>query len=558
MEESGSRETIPLSFWDASFLMMEGPTSPMHGCGIQVYRVTEGDAKDTTDALYERWRGYPVSASPCNQALLPAGWLKSTFSPAWVTLKPEEIDLDYHFKRWALPSGGSDIQLNDFCSRLASQQLDMTRPLWELHLIDGVDDNSFAICLKMHHALFDGLRGMRWTVSTWNPDPSVRDTAPPWTTEIRGESVEEPRSLRITGAVRKMMGIYGRFGERIMDWGPVAAHLNRTERVAGLLGAVGGQVAGVPKIAATMRETVKTSRDKESGLAAPYTAPKTFLAEPLTKQRKIASYTADFDRIRAIGKQVGGTLNDTVLGIAGGVMRRYVAHLDKLPEESLVALCAVGLNKDSDKTAGNSIASITVRLGTHIEDPIKRLEYIMAGASKAKDLLSGLPRKSLTTYGVLANLPAMLDAFSKEKRFASRTSNIMVSNIPGPRGTFYLDGAPLVRFSCVGMLQQGTAIMLVVYSRGDKLEFCYVTCPDVAPDTELLGQYTEDAIVELEQALSAAPAKSPQQSPAPSAKAGRSATKAEAAAPAAAKGANGAKSSASRPPAKRRKQSLPS
>ncbi|RAV08938.1 wax ester/triacylglycerol synthase family O-acyltransferase [Mycolicibacterium sp. GF69] len=442
---------------DAMFLASETREHPMHVGGLHVFRLPPDAPADYVHTLYRQlldctelapmYRRKPAWPGPLLGAL------------RWVD--DDDVDLEYHVRLSALPRPGRVRELLALVSRLHGGLLDRHRPLWEFHLIEGLEDNRFAVYAKIHHALTDGVNAVRNTMRMLSVEPAG---------EVRALWSPSPRPALPLDA-------------------PAAASADTLVRA----GALAKNIAGlVPTLAGV---AVKGVRDPDAVL--PFDAPKTVLNRPLTGARRFAAQSWSIDRIKAVAKEYDATLNDVVLAMCSGALREYLRSSDQLPAKSLVAAVPVALPRtDGD---GNAVTMVLSRLATDVADPIERLRRIQASMRAAKDTMGGRTPLQLSAIGALTSIgPSSLATVPGFSAAAPPPYNVVISNVPGPRDRLYWRDAELEGWYPVSMPIEGQSLNITVLSYGDNLEFGLTGCRrNVAHLQRLLG-HLEDTLATLE------------------------------------------------------------
>jgi WS/DGAT/MGAT family acyltransferase len=466
---------IPLGLQDAQMLLGDSPETPMHVGGFNVYRRPERAPPDFVRRVVQQLRGQAIASPPWNYRLVRQSGLASKLTPAWEIVTNE--DIDYHLAHHALPAPGGERELGELLSRMHSQPLDMTRPLWEWHVIEGFGDGRFVIYQKVHHALFDGSTGMRAfsAMNSESPDAPLRA---PW-----AESGSEPAPQRRTANLRDRLSNFG-------------SRLRKSQEfywsVPGLIRAAG--------------RTVQAAMGDASGLVAPYSGPPCIVNGKVTRRRRIATQALEFGRVKALSKTVDCTVNDVMLALCGAALRRYLGELNALPKMRLTAGIPVGLKHEAGAKSGNNVSLIFTTLGTDHEDPLERLMAVRTSTRAAKDHLTQLTDASRDTYSLIMLLPALVGGALGGGR---GVCNVPVSNVPGPRTRLYLAGAALEAAYPTSVLAGNVALGITFVSYDQGLFVGIVFCPDVLPHGQRLGPYIGDALIELEDAVARKPASHP-------------------------------------------------
>ena len=449
---------------DASWLYVESRDTPMHVAGLNIFSLPKNAKPDFLRNLVATIKEAKAFVAPWNLRLKSSP-LRGVL-PEWES--DDNLDLDYHIRHSALPGPGGERELGVLVSRLHSHALDLTRPLWECHVIEGLEDNRFALYTKMHHALIDGVGGMRMTIRAMSTSPTDK-VVPPWTIGA------EPGKRRARGEAMP-------------------------PPMARLLDAVKQQAALVPQVGGALAEIWRGKKDDDA-LVRPFAAPKSVLNERITSQRRFATQQYDLARLRKMADTAEVTLNDIVLAICAGALRRFLKELNVLPRRSLTAGLPVSVRPKDDEQLGTAISFILANLGTSIADPIKRLKTIHASTLRAKEHLQSLPKSGLNNYTMLFMAPYIVGMLTGAAGRIKPMFNLAISNVPGPDKTLYIGGAKLEAMYPVSVLQHGQALNITCVSYAGSLNFGFTGCRDALPHMQRLSVYTGDALEELEEAI---------------------------------------------------------
>ena len=442
----------PLGAVDTSFLLAEDRQMPMHTGGLMLFRYPEG--------VHEEWLHETLSSNddpdavqyPFNQKLI---WpLRRLGLPHWTT--DHALDPHYHVRHSALPKPGRFLEMFRLVSRLHATRLHRDRPLWEAHIIEGVEGNRFALYVKTHHSMIDGVGSMRMLRASLSGDPNERDMAAPW-------NLERPRHE----------------GSRKMD--PKAA-------VAATAGAMGG----VLKFAAAVRH-----REKH-GMIAPFQTPDTILNGRVTGSRRFVAQSWPLSRIKKVAKSLDATINDIVLTMSGGALRRYLIDQNALPDEPLTAMTPVSFRPADSDIEGNSFSVVFASLATELGDELDRLRAVQRSMGEAKRLLKSMNSAEIPIFTSVVALPVLVPHLLRVSGRTRPTFNVTVSNVPGPREQLYWNGAPLEGMYPLSIVSHGQALNITVTSVGDSLDFGIICCRRSVPHAQRLIDHLEYALAELE------------------------------------------------------------
>lgn len=469
-----SRNLNPL---DASWLMVESRDTPMHVGGLMRFAFDEPPRADFFRRLMADFRTPRRLAAPWNQRLRPTA-LKHPW-PAWDTV--DDIDLEHHVRHSALPAPGGERELGQLIARLHSQPLDLGRPPWECELIEGLaGGREFAIYVKMHHALIDGISGIKLLEKAMAGDAEASRRLPPFWTIGTGRGGKGPRRPAPTPA----------------------------EAIAGLAGAIRGQVGNLPDIARAFGGMLAGLGNKER-LAIPFESPTSIINGRIHGQRRFATQRYALERLRAVASAGDGTLNDVVLALCGGALRRFLGELGELPAQSLTAGIPVSVRPKDDEGTGNAITFIIATLGTDIADPAERLAAIAASTRRAKAHVQSLPRQAMTQYTMVLMAPYMMSLVTGVGGRTRPMFNITISNVPGPDRPLYFRGARLEAAYPVSLVTHGQALNITCQSYDGHLAFGFTGCRDTLPHMQRLATYTGEALEELERTFGLSAAEVP-------------------------------------------------
>jgi WS/DGAT/MGAT family acyltransferase len=458
------RQVPPL---DAAWLALESRDTPMHVGGLFEFTLPPDAPDDYLQREFARMREARTIPPPWNLKLVQPPIIGARMP---LMREVHDVDLDYHVRHSALPHPGGQRELGVLVSRLHGNQLDMHRPLWEVHLIEGLEGNRYALYSKTHHSLIDGVSAMRLIMRAFSTDPKRRDMAPFWTV---GEG-DRSRAGAHEGEGRDPLG-----------------------RVAHAARESGEVLAGLARAALDMTFAAVSDR----GLQAPYRAPGSALGGRLEGQRRFATQQYELDRVRALARHAQGTLNDIVLYLSGSALRRYLLEHARVPDRSLTAGIPVNLREADDQSMGTSIGLMLADLGTNVADPRERLTAIMRSTAEAKRHLRDLPAQARTPYTLIINGPYIAGLMGGLGGRAPIPFNVGVSNVPGPPEPLYLNGSRLEALFPLSLLLHGNALNITCVSYAGTLNFGFTGARDKLPHLQRLAIYMGEALEEIERVL---------------------------------------------------------
>jgi WS/DGAT/MGAT family acyltransferase len=455
-----------LNVLDLSFVLMETRQTPMHVAGLQTFLPPPDAPRDFPKQLYEYLRSFPVTVSPFNFVLRGIGGAR--LLPSFEVAK--KVDIDYHLRHSALPYPGGERELGILVSRLHSNPMDFDRPLWEMHLIEGLHGGRFALYCKLHHSLADGVSGVG--LLNFSEDPAKSRTPPIW-------AAERPRKTRTGNAAPGGLGGFGAVTNAVMD---------QVRSLPNLLEGLGGSA----------KAAIGLKPDPQFASLAE--APRTIFNVNVTPQRRVATQAIRLERMKAIGDAAGGSVNDVLLAACGGALRRFLGEIGELPRRSLIASIPVALPRDTSQPGGggNAISFANVKLGTDVADVRERFEIVHRSSTVGREHLRQMGSTALMTYTVLTSSPTLLTRIPAVGSRVPPIFNIIISNVPGPRTKLYLLGAEMEAYYPISALAHGQALNITVLSYAGGLYFGFTGCADKVPRLQRLAVYTGEALDELE------------------------------------------------------------
>ncbi|QYL26194.1 putative diacylglycerol O-acyltransferase tgs2 [Mycobacterium shottsii] len=445
---------------DSMFLFVESREHPMHVGGLSLFEPPEGAGPDFVRNFYE--------------ALVANDEFQPTFRKHPATIGggiarvawayDDDLDVDYHVRRSALPSPGRVRDLLELTSRLHTSLLDRHRPLWELHVVEGLSDGRFAMYAKMHHALIDGVSAAKLMQRTMSGDPSDTEVRAMWNLPRPPRPESDGGGSSLVGSLVKMAG----------------------------------SVAGLAP------STLKLARAAlfEQQLTLPFAAPHTMFNVKVGGARRCAAQSWSLERIRAVKQAAGVTVNDAVLAMCAGALRYYLIEQDALPDAPLIAMVPVSLrSKEQADSGGNMVGSVLCNLGTNVEDPAQRIEIISASMRANKKVLADLPRLQLLALSGLNMAPLTLAGVPGFLSTVPPPFNIVISNVPGGAQPLYYGGARLDGSYPLSNIPDGQALNITLVNNADRLDFGLVGCRRSVPSLQRLLGHLETSLKDLEQAV---------------------------------------------------------
>ncbi|MFV8816133.1 WS/DGAT/MGAT family O-acyltransferase [Haliea sp. E17] len=456
-------ERVSLS--DASWLLMESRERPMHVATLLIYSLPDNAGDDYLGNLVRDLRGSTEFADPFNRRLVDNSLRLMT--PMWT--RDYDLDMEFHVRHQALPQPGGERELGMLISRLHSNPMDFSRPLWEYHVIEGLDDNRWAVYFKMHHSMVDGIAGIRMLQRSMSADPEETGTPALWSAHP-----------------------------------PVEEHARASHSPLALLRTAAHTVGSVVGVGRGLLSIVRAARDRDDPAKLPFQTPVSILNHRIHSQRRFATQQYEFERIRKLSKQAGCTVNDIILALCSGALRRFLKELGALPGRALTAGIPVSLRAKDDEGAGSAVSFIIADLATNIADPQRRLKSISSSTRRAKALMSDMPRDTIERYTAAVMTPYSLQMLAGLEGRTRPVFNVTISNVPGPTEPLYFRGSRLEAMYPVSAVTHGQALNITCYSYAGTLTFGFAGCRDTLPHMQRLAVYTGEALEELEQVFSRA------------------------------------------------------
>jgi diacylglycerol O-acyltransferase len=464
-----------LSGMDASFVYGETPSWHMHAGGLVVLDPSTAPGGFDVHRLRALLEARAGLLGPFLRRLVQVPF--GLDRPAWVN--DQHLDLDRQIRSVGVPAPGGPRQLGALVGDLFSYKLERDRPLWEIWFIEGLEDGRVGLLVKVHHALVDGARGARLYEVLFDLDPGAPFERP-GTPEIAGERIPPQWEMALRALPR------------------LAGTPLRAARTAGHLGG------------SALRMLRFRGSPEWPAATFPFQAPRTSLNQSITPHRGFAFCSVPLSGVKIIKNAFSVTVNDVVLGICAGALRRYLADRGELPGKPLIAQVPVAVHMDAGGVAtgdgwGNAVAVMGAALATQLDDPAERLRAIHASTHSAKAMHDALGDDLILDLADVAPpgvLAAGVRAYSRLRLTAHHPPifNLIVSNVQGPPFPLYIAGARLVANYPIGPLLDGGGLNITVLSYLDQVDFGFVVCPEIVEDPWLLADATSEAFTELHKA----------------------------------------------------------
>jgi diacylglycerol O-acyltransferase / wax synthase len=465
-----------LSGLDAFFLYLETPTQPLNVCCVLELDTSTMPGGYTygrfRTALVNRVKALPEFRMKLADTEL------NLDHPVWVD--DENFQLRRHVHRVGVPAPGGRRELAEICGHIAGLPLDRDRPLWEMWVIEGgARTDAVTVMLKVHHAVVDGVAGANLLTQLCSLEPH----APP------------PESVRGAGAGNPLQ---------------IAA--------SGLMGFALRPLRLATVVPATIRTLVQTLLRAQDGrtMAAPFSAPPTLFNAPFSRHRNIAYTQLDMRDVKRVKERFGVTVNDVVVALCAGVLRRFLLERGELPDTPLVATVPVSVRDKSDRPGRNQTTMMFCRVESQISDPAERIRTIAAGNTAAKDHTAALGPTLLhdwAQFGSSTMFGAAMKILPRIPITFSPAYNLILSNVPGPQTQLYFLGCEVGTMYPLGPILGGAGLNITVMSLNGELGIGIISCPDLLPDLWGIADGFPDALKELLECVDCQPeARDPQDS----------------------------------------------
>jgi diacylglycerol O-acyltransferase / wax synthase len=492
-----------LTGMDASFLYVETARSYGHVSGLSIYERPDDPDYRPYEAFRRQIESRLPILPPFRRRLVEVPF--GLDHPYWVN--DPGFDLDYHIRYVAVPPPAGQDELCALAARIIGRPLDRAHPLWEFWVIDGLSDGRFAVLTKMHHATIDGAAGAEMlsmllddrpdaelpeVEDTWEPDPVPSDTE--LLARTMGQLARRPA---------KAVGFQVRTLREV-------ARTTRSENVEVLADVLRRGLPG--PLGAVARRVLKGPSGEVDELPPlPTTqAPRTPFNRTITPHRRLAVRTTMLDDVKSVKNAVGGTVNDVVMAVCAGALRRYLEEQGSLPDQPLVAMVPVSVRTgdEADKWT-NRVSAIFTAIPTNLPEPLERLGAMHRWMLAAKSQFDLVPADTLIEISQLAPPALSIRAMrlAARVRWADRMGlpfNLVISNVPGPRNPLYLAGAKLLEYHPVSTVVDGQGLNITVHSYLDQLHFGLVACAELVPDLDHLADLCLDELRQLREEAEAA------------------------------------------------------
>ena len=443
---------------DQLFLILENRKQPMHVGGLFLFEIPQHADDDFVQDLVHQMQSSTVPPTfPFNQVLEKMAFWQDD----------EDFEVEHHFRHIALPKPARVRELLSYVSKEHSRLLDRARPLWECHIIEGIESEGeghqerFAMYFKIHHSLVDGVAAMRLVQKSLSQSPNEVMSLPLWSLMMRHRN-------QVEAILPDRRPLRGLIKNQLKSIKPVYKELKRsfTER-------------------------------HEPDFISTTQAPASILNQRITSSRRLSAQSYDLDRFERISDALDVSINDVVLAVCAGALRRYLLSMNELPVEPLIAFVPISLRTD-DSSAGNQISFLLADLGTHLPDPMARLKTIHRSMNNGKNRFGRMNQTQVINYSAITyaweGVNLVTGALPKKQAF-----NLIISNVPGSKKPLYWNGAKLTALYPASIVFDGQAMNITLASYLDKIEFGITACSHTLPNVQNMLRLLDEELATFEQ-----------------------------------------------------------
>ncbi|TXD96997.1 wax ester/triacylglycerol synthase family O-acyltransferase [Psychrobacter frigidicola] len=445
---------------DQLFLLLESRKQPMHVGGLFIFELPEDAQSADCNFVYQLVQQMQTSKVP------PSFPFNQVLEHLLFWKKDEDFIVEHHFRHVALPKPARVRELLMYISKEHSRLLDRAMPLWECHVIEGICPETengperFALYFKIHHSLVDGIAAMRLIQKSLSQSPT------------------EPMTLPV--------------------WSLMARHRNQVDALipAGrsAIRIIKEQLSTIKPVFTELIDNIKHRGDED--YVGTFDAPMSVLNQRISASRRIAAQSYEMQRFRNVADVLEVNMNDVLLAVCSGAMRRYLLTMNALPTKPLIAFVPMSLRSDNS-ASGNQISFLLANLGTHLEDPIRRLQLIHCSMNSGKRRFRRMNQAQVINYSAIAyaweGLNVLTGLFPKKQAF-----NLIISNVPGVKKPLYWNGALLKALYPASIIIDGQAMNITYTTYLDKIEFCITACSKLLPHVQDMLALIEDELCLLE------------------------------------------------------------
>ncbi|ALF59937.1 WS/DGAT/MGAT family O-acyltransferase [Psychrobacter urativorans] len=445
---------------DQLFLLLESRKQPMHVGGLFLFELPEDAQGANSDFVFQLVQQMQTSKVP------PSFPFNQVLEHLLFWKKDEDFVVEHHFRHVALPKPARVRELLMYISKEHSRLLDREMPLWECHIIEGIcpeNEHSrerFALYFKIHHSLVDGIAAMRLIQKSLS------------------QSATEPMTLPL--------------------WSLMARHRNQVDALIPKGRSVGRilkeQLSTIKPVFTELLDNIKYRGNED--YVGSFDAPMSVLNQRISASRRIAAQSYDMQRFRKVADALSVNMNDVLLAVCSGAIRHYLQSINALPSKPLIAFVPMSLRND-DTASGNQISFLLANLGTHLDDPVRRIHLIHCSMNCGKRRFRRMNQAQVINYSAIAyaweGLNVLTGLFPKKQAF-----NLIISNVPGVQKPLYWNGAPLKALYPASIIVDGQAMNITYTTYLDKVEFCITACSKLLPHVQDILALVDEELSVLE------------------------------------------------------------
>ena len=445
---------------DQLFLLLESRKQPMHVGGLFLFELPELAQTADCNFVYQLVQQMQTATVP------PSFPFNQVLEHLLFWKQDENFHVEHHFRHVALPQPARVRELLMYISKEHSKLLDRAMPLWECHVIEGIcpefegSPERFALYFKIHHSLVDGIAAMRLIQRSLSQSPT------------------EPMTLPV--------------------WSLMARHRNQVDAILpdgrSLVSIIKEQLLTIKPVCSELIDNFKNRHDED--YVSPFDAPMSVLNQRISASRRIAAQSYEMQRFRDIADKLHVTMNDVILAVCAGAIRRYLQSINALPKKPLIAFVPMSLRND-ESASGNQLSFLLANLGTHLDDPIRRLQLIHDSMNKGKRRFRRMNQAQVLNYSAITyaweGINILTGLFPKKQAF-----NLIISNVPGVDKPLYWNGAQLKALYPASIVVDGQAMNITLTTYLDKLEFCITACSKLLPHVQDMLALIEEERCALE------------------------------------------------------------
>ena len=445
---------------DQLFLLLESRKQPMHVGGLFLFELPELAQTADCNFVYQLVQQMQTATVP------PSFPFNQVLEHLLFWKQDENFHVEHHFRHVALPQPARVRELLMYISKEHSKLLDRAMPLWECHVIEGIcpefegSPERFALYFKIHHSLVDGIAAMRLIQRSLSQSPT------------------EPMTLPV--------------------WSLMARHRNQVDAILpdgrSLISIIKEQLLTIKPVCSELIDNFKNRHDED--YVSPFDAPMSVLNQRISASRRIAAQSYEMQRFRDIADKLHVTMNDVILAVCAGAIRRYLQSINALPKKPLIAFVPMSLRND-ESASGNQLSFLLANLGTHLDDPIRRLQLIHDSMNKGKRRFRRMNQAQVLNYSAITyaweGINILTGLFPKKQAF-----NLIISNVPGVDKPLYWNGALLKALYPASIVVDGQAMNITLTTYLDKLEFCITACSKLLPHVQDMLALIEEELGALE------------------------------------------------------------